>query len=193
MIIVGNTLVSEDIADKRFACDCDSCLGGCCVEGDAGAPLLESEIQEIADHISLIKPFMCAEGIAVIAKTGVVAIDPEGVKGTPLVNDRECAFVVYRGKVAMCAIEMAWEQKKITFRKPVSCHLYPVRTTDYTDFEAVNYHEWDICKKALQKGRENNIYLFEFLKDPLIRKYGQAWYDELVMIIDYLKKKKSKR
>jgi hypothetical protein len=123
----------------------------------------------------------------------VVAIDPEGVKGTPLIKGRECAFVVYKGKVATCAIEKAWEQKKIPFHKPISCHLYPIRTINYTDFEAVNYHEWDICKKALLSGRENNMYLFEFLKEPLIRKYGEAWYEELVMIIEYLKKKKLKR
>jgi hypothetical protein len=193
MIIVGNTLVSEDIADVRFACDCDACLGGCCIEGDAGAPLLESEISDITRHIEHIKPFMSAEGINVITQSGLVAIDPEEVRGTPLINGRECAFVIYRGKVAMCAIEKAWEQKKIPFRKPVSCHLYPIRTINYTDFEAVNYHKWDICKQALLNGREKNIYLFQFLKDALIRKYGEAWYEELVLIIDYLKKQKSKR
>jgi hypothetical protein len=193
MIIVGATLVSEDIADIRFACDCNSCFGGCCIEGDAGAPLLESEILELTTHISLIKPFMCAEGIDIIEQTGLVAIDPEGVRGTPLINGRECAFVIYRGNIALCAIEKAWEQKKIPFRKPISCHLYPIRTINYTDFEAVNYHKWDICKQALRNGREKNIYLFEFLKDPLIRKYGEAWYEELVLIIDHLKKQKSKR
>jgi hypothetical protein len=193
MIIVGNTLVSEDIADVRFQCDGSACLGGCCVEGDAGAPLLDKEVQELSNHIEAIKPFMREEGVDVVTKTGVVAIDPEGVKGTPLINGRECAFVVFRGKVASCAIEKAWEQKKIPFQKPISCHLYPVRISDYSEFEAVNYHKWDICKKALISGRENNVYLFEFLKVPLIRKYGEAWYEELVMIIDYLKNKKSKR
>jgi hypothetical protein len=193
MIIVGQTLVSEDIADVRFACDCDSCLGGCCVEGDAGAPLLGNEIEELRDHLGLIMPYMSAEGIEVIKSCGVFTTDSEGIKGTPLVNARECAFVTYRGEVATCAIEKAWEEKKIAFRKPISCHLYPIRTIDYTEFEAVNYHKWDICKKALQKGRANNIYLFEFLKEPLIRKYGEDWYNELVLIIDYLKKKKSKQ
>lgn len=193
MIIVGDTLVSEDIADIRFACDCDACLGGCCIEGDAGAPLLENEIQEITRNIEAIKPFMRAEGLNAITQSGMVAIDPEGVKGTPLVKGRECAFVIYHGKVAMCAIEKAWEQKRISFRKPISCHLYPIRTIDYTEFEAVNYHKWDICKQALVNGRQKNIYLFEFLKDSLIRKYGEAWYEELVLIIEYMKKKKSKR
>jgi hypothetical protein len=136
---------------------------------------------------------MSANGIEAISNSGVVATDPEGDKVTQLINGRECAFVVYKSKIATCAIEKAWEQKKIPFRKPISCHLYPIRITDYTEFEAVNYHKWDICKKALITGRENNIYLFEFLKEPLVRKYGETWYDELVMIIDYLKKKKSKR
>jgi hypothetical protein len=193
MIIVGNTLVSEDIADVRFACDCQACLGSCCIEGDAGAPLLPEEIQELTDHISHIKPYMRPEGIAVIEQSGLVAIDPEGVKGTPLINNRECAFVIYRGRVATCAIEKAWEQKRIPFRKPLSCHLYPIRITNYTEFEAVNYHKWEICRRALQNGREKNIYLFEFLKDALVRKYGEAWYAELLMIIDHLKTQKSKR
>lgn len=193
MIIVGQTLVSEDIADVRFVCDCDSCLGGCCVEGDAGAPLTGDEIVELRDYLSQILPYMCREGIEVVNSSGVFTTDSEGIKGTPLVNGRECAFVVYRGEVATCAIEKAWEEKKIGFRKPISCHLYPIRTIDYSEFEAVNYHKWDICKKALQQGRINNIFLFEFLKEPLIRKYGQDWYDELVLIIDYLKKKKSYR
>jgi len=193
MLIVGSTLVSEDIADVRFVCDCASCLGACCIEGDAGAPLLDSEVLEIKEHIEEIKPFMRAEGLSAIQKNGLVAIDPEGVKGTPLVNGRECAFVIYHGSMALCAIEKAWEQKKLSFRKPVSCHLYPIRITNYTDFEAVNYHKWDICKKALTKGRESNTYLFEFLKEPLIRKYGESWYKELLLIIDYLKTKGSKR
>jgi len=192
MIIVGQTLVSEDIADVRFACDCASCLGSCCVEGDAGAPLLESEIEELKNNISEIIPYMRPEGIEVINNIGVYESDLEGVKGTPLVNKKECAFVVFRGKMATCAIEKAWEQKKIKFQKPISCHLYPIRIIDYTDFDAVNYHKWDICKKALINGRENNIHLFEFLKNPLIRKYGEDWYNELCLIVDYMKTQKSK-
>lgn len=192
MIIVGSTLVSEDIADVKFVCDCSKCFGGCCIEGDAGAPLTDVEIQLITDHLKDITPFMSAQGIDAVKQTGVFTLDPEGVKVTPLVNNKECVFVTYRGQVATCAIEHAYEQKKIKFQKPVSCHLYPIRITDYTDFEAVNYHKWDICKKALQKGKEENVYLYKFLKDALIRKYGEAWYDELSLIVDYMRKKKSK-
>jgi len=192
MIIVGQALVSEDIADVRFACDCASCLGGCCIEGDAGAPLLDDEIMELQSSLSEIIPFMRPEGIKVIENTGVYELDPEGVKGTPLVNGKECAFVVFHGNIATCAIEKAWRQKKIQIQKPISCHLYPVRTINYTEFEAVNYHKWHICKNALVNGHESNIYLYEFLKIPLIRKFGKDWYEELCMIIDYMKNQKSK-
>jgi hypothetical protein len=193
MIIVQHTIVSEDVADVRFVCDCEVCMGACCVHGDAGAPLSDDEIREISDNIKAITPFMRQEGIDVIDSVGVFALDAEGVKGTPLVNGKECAFVVFDGEVALCAIEEAWEQKKIGLQKPLSCHLYPVRTINYTEFEAVNYHKWDICKKALEKGRKENVYLYEFLKAPLIRKYGKDWYGELELIVDHLKKKNLKR
>ena len=162
------------------------------MEGDAGAPLAESEIEELADHISDIIPFMRTEGVDVINRVGVFALDSEGVKGTPLVNGKECAFVVFHGDIATCAIEKAWEMKKIGFQKPISCHLYPIRITDYSEFEAVNYHKWEICKKALEKGREKKVYLYEYLKSALIRKYGDDWYQEMILIIEYMKSKKLK-
>lgn len=186
-------MVSDDLADVRFVCDCSACLGGCCVHGDAGAPLTDLEIGQLTDHLTKIIPYMRREGVKTVNTFGVFVTDVEGVKGTPLINGKECAFVNFHGEVAICSIEKAWEQKKIPFRKPVSCHLYPVRITDYKDFEAVNYHKWDICKPALVNGRKAKVFLFEFLKDALIRKYGEDWYAELEQIIQYMKQKKSNR
>jgi Fe-S-cluster containining protein len=149
------------------------------VEGDAGAPLEEEEISQLEDYIDRIKPFMTAEGRLAIEENGIFDYDSKGDFVTTLVNGKECAFVYPEGRIARCSIEEAFEKDAIHFHKPVSCHLYPVRVTRYKDFEAVNYHRWYICEKALSKGKEEGIYLFEFLKDALIRKFGEEWYRKL--------------
>lgn len=179
MISIENTIISDDLKDVCFVCDLKKCKGACCVEGDAGAPLDVEEISIIEDDIDFIKPYMTAEGIAVIEKTGVFEYDTQGNIVTPLVNQCQCAFVYFEDEIAKCAIEKAWEQKKIKFQKPVSCHLYPVRINNYKDFDAVNYNKWDICEKALVNGKRLNVKVYEFLKEPLIRKYGLKWYKEL--------------
>jgi hypothetical protein len=115
---------------------------------------------------------------------GVFDYDSFGNFVTPLVNDRACAFVFYKDGIAGCVFEKAFNDKKISFKKPVSCHLYPIRLSKYTDFEAVNYHEWHICRPALINGKENNTPLYRFLKEPLIREYGELWYKELVQKIE---------
>jgi len=191
MLIIENTLVTEDLAQIKFACDCRLCFGQCCVEGDAGAPLSEDEITQIGSQIHLITPYMCPEGIQAVESQGVFAFDVEGVKGTPLVNKRECAFVVYKNGITFCSIEMAFLDGKVSLQKPASCHLYPVRITDYEDFVAVNYHKWHICKSAVKNGTDRGIYLYQFLKVPLTNRFGTAWYDELVMIAEHLHKKKA--
>lgn len=184
-MIVGNCLISDDIAEIKFNCDCYKCFGKCCVEGDAGAPLTDDEIQILNRKIDLIKPFIGSEAIEIIESTGLFVLDPEGIKVTPLMPDKECVFTVFENGIAMCAIEKAFENKKIDFQKPISCHLYPIRLENYEDFIAVNYHNWSICKTALHNGKANNIYLFEFLKNPLIRKFGEEWYKELLVTIEY--------
>ncbi|MCK9611684.1 MAG: DUF3109 family protein [Bacteroidales bacterium] len=191
MLIVGNTLVSDEIAQCYFCCNLQVCNGKCCVEGDAGAPLEEEEIQLIAKNLHEIKKFMTPDAISEVIKTGVFVTDPEGKKVTPLLSGRECVFVCYDKDIAFCAIEKAYSEKKITFQKPVSCHLYPVRVTDYDDFLAVNYHNWHVCKSAICKGKENKILLYKYLKAALIKKFGKEWYDELTKIAEYLAKKKS--
>jgi len=184
MIIVGNCNISDDIRDVCFVCDVKKCLGACCVEGDAGAPLEMEEISELEDYIDEIKPYMLDSGIEVVEASGVFDYDAEGSFVTPLVNDRECAFVYFEDGIAKCAIEKAWEEKKQPFQKPVSCHLYPIRINSHEHFDALNYHKWPICKDALRKGRKLGVPMYKFLKEPLIRKYGKQWYDMLVKEIE---------
>lgn len=180
MIIVENSIISEDIADKCFCCDLDQCRGMCCVEGDAGAPLEKSEIPILDEIFPKIRPYMTAEGIAEAERNGLHTTDSEGVLCTPLVNNRECIFTIFEEGIAKCAIEKAFFDKKITFRKPVSCHLYPLRIDDYGEFQTVNYHTWDVCKTAVCKGEKEQMPLYIYLKEPLIRKFGEKWYNELV-------------
>lgn len=179
MISIKNTLISSQLQDVCFCCDLDACKGACCVEGDAGAPLTEEEISILEDVQEKVYPFMSEEGVEVIKKQGVFEYDAGGNFVTPLIADRECAFTVFENGIATCAIEKAFLAGHQPFRKPVSCHLYPVRISEYDDFDAVNYHEWHICSAALAKGKELNLPLYVFLENALIRKYGNSWYEEL--------------
>lgn len=181
MLQIGNTIVSRDLFDKKFVCDISCCKGSCCVEGDGGAPLSHEECLILENEIEKIKPYMNEVGIATIEDQYLFIYDQfEDEPVTPLVDGKECAYVYWDGATSYCAIEKAFLEGKIDFQKPISCHLYPIRTKKYETFEAVNYHQWSICHNAIDKGKENGVLLFEFLKEPLIRKYGQAWYDELV-------------
>jgi len=179
MISIGNTIISEEVIKKLFSCDLSKCHGDCCVEGDAGAPLDVDEISQLEDYIDRILPYMTDKGREVIKKNGVYDYDEDGELVTPLVNDRECAFVYFENNIALCAIEKAYRDKAIPNIKPISCSLYPIRITEYKDFEAVNYHHWDICDLARIKGKKEKIAVYEFLKEPLIRKYGKDWYKTL--------------
>ncbi len=179
MILIDNTSVSDDLYLVHFCCNLPKCLGACCVAGDAGAPLEEQEISLIEDELDRIKPYMTERGIATVGAHGVFDYDILGKFVTPLVNDGECAFASFDQGIAYCAIEKAYFEGKVSFRKPVSCHLYPLRITAYKDFEAVNYHKWNICKPALKKGSREGIPLYRFLKEALVRKYGSEWYQKL--------------
>jgi hypothetical protein len=181
MIEIGKTLVSEELFKRKFVCDLNACKGACCVEGDSGAPLEKEEMQFLDADYEKIKPFMRAEGIAAVEAQGKYVVDPyDGDDVTPLVNNRECAYVSFNEQgVALCAIEQAHAAGKTKFKKPISCHLYPVRTKKHRSFEAVNYDEWDICAPACACGDKLDVPVFKFAKDALIRKYGQDWYDEL--------------
>jgi len=189
MIIIDDKTVSDDLKQVKFVCNVKKCKGACCVEGDAGAPLLDEEISELEDNIDSIRSYMTENGLQTVDELGVFDYDDVGQFVTPLINGRECAFANFTDGIAWCAIEKAWEDGKSTFRKPVSCHLYPVRISSYKDFDAVNYHEWHICKPALVHGRRLDVPLYKFLKDSLTRRYGKEWYDKLVKTIEQEKRK----
>ncbi|MBN2615742.1 MAG: DUF3109 family protein [Bacteroidales bacterium] len=184
MVIINDTLVSENLNKVHFICDLDKCHGDCCVEGDAGAPLEEDEISIIEDALDEIMPYMTPEGREVVEKTGVFDYDMDGSYVTPLVNNRECAFVYFENGISLCAIEKAWAEGKIDFQKPISCHLYPVRLKQLTSHTAVNYDQWSICNAALLKGKENQVPVYKFLKEPLIRKFGSEWYNQLTVAFE---------
>lgn len=186
MLDIENKIVSLEVLEKRFCCDLDACLGTCCVQGDYGAPLEDGEREEIETYYPIYKKYMMRQGIAAVKKQGFAVPDIENVQTTPLIKGRECAFVYYEGTIAKCAIEKAYFNDGIAFRKPVSCHLYPVRTKKYKDFEAVNYHHWHVCSSARIKGEAEGIRMVDFLRDALVRKYGQSWYDMLLYAADHL-------
>jgi hypothetical protein len=185
MIKVGEVLVSDDIAQKEFVCNLTKCKGACCVEGDFGAPLLESELAILEEIYPQVKPYLSKEGIAVIEKEGTHTVDDEGELCTPIIGGRECVYAIYdEKKILKCGIEQAYNDGKISFKKPISCHLYPIRITKKKNFEAVNYNKWHICSDACTLGKELQVPLYKFLKEPLIRKYGEGWYAELVQVIE---------
>ena len=188
MIPVDHTLISDDLYLVRFACPIEKCKGACCVEGDAGAPLTEEEIAQLEDHIEDIKPFMTDRGIREIEETGIFDYDAMADFVTPLVKGLECAFTNFKDEIAYCAIEKAYEEGVIYFQKPVSCHLYPIRIQDYSQFAAVNYHHWEICDDACSLGKELQVPVYKFVKQALVRKFGEAWYKELEEIAEQLKK-----
>jgi hypothetical protein len=185
MIKVRDVLISDDIRDKEFVCNLEKCKGACCVEGDFGAPLDEGELQILEDIYPAVKPYLTPKGIKTIEKEGTHTIDDDGEYCTPVIEGRECAYSVYDKKgILKCGIEQAYYDGKITWKKPISCHLYPIRITSKKSFEALNYHKWHICSPACALGKELQVPVYKFLKDPLIRKYGPEWYAELEKVIE---------
>ncbi len=185
MMKVGEVLISDDIRDKEFVCNLEKCKGACCVEGDFGAPLEESELKILEDIYPVVKPYLTAKAVKTIEKQGTHTIDDEGELCTPVVEGRECVYSTYDKKgILKCAIEQAYNDGKVNWKKPISCHLYPIRITKKKNFEALNYHKWHICSPACSLGRELQVPVYKFLKDPLIRKYGAEWYAELEKVIE---------
>jgi hypothetical protein len=161
-------------------CDLNSCKGSCCVDGDSGAPLLEEEIKILEESYEKVKPYMTKKGIIEVEKYGVAVYDDDGDLTTPLVNNKECAFASFENGVAKCTIEKAHTDGEINFKKPISCHLFPIRIKEYHDFDAVNYEEIKICKAACANGIKLEVPVYVFLKESLVRKYGEDWYKELL-------------
>ena len=183
MIQVDDKIISLDVFEKHFVCDLNACKGACCVEGDSGAPLLKGEEKILDDIYEKVKPYMRAEGITEIENQGVAVYDADGDLTTPLVNNKECAFVIDEKGISKCSIEKAYYAGEVDFKKPISCHLFPIRIKEYRDFDAVNYEEIKICKPACKCGSELEVPVYAFLKEPLIRKYGEAWYNKLLKTV----------
>ena len=188
MFQLGKTIVSEDILEKDFVCNLSACKGACCVDGDAGAPLSEEETKILAEIYPKVKPFLRKEGIAAIEAQGTWVKAEDGEFETPLINGQDCAYVIFDGKTALCGIEQAYNQGIVSWKKPVSCHLYPIRVKDFSEFAAVNYDRWDICDPACSLGKELEIPLYKFVKEALIRRFGEDWYLELEKVAEELKK-----
>lgn len=179
MIEIDNKVVSSEIIEQRFCCDLPRCLGMCCVHGDSGAPLTPNEALTLEQIRDTVKPYMTAEGIQAIQEQGVAITDNDGDLVTPLIAGKECAFTVFENGIATCAIQKAWNDGKIDFQKPISCHLYPIRVKEYSNFTAINYHQWEVCAPARELGKQINLPVYKFLKDALIRAYGNEFYSQL--------------
>lgn len=180
MFQLGKTIVSEDIIEKDFICNLSACKGACCIDGDAGAPLEEDEANILKEIYPKVKPFLRKEGIKAIEEQGTFITTEQRELETPLINGADCAYVVFdKNDTALCAIEEAYNQGEVKWKKPVSCHLYPVRVRDYSEFSAVNYHHWHICDDACSLGIELQVPIYKFVKEALIRKFGEDWFMEL--------------
>lgn len=188
MYQIGNTIVSAEILNNEFVCNLSACKGACCVDGDAGAPVLPEEALILEEIYPKVKPFLRPEGIKAIETQGTSIIGNDGELETPLINGADCAYVIFDGKTALCAIEQAYNQGVVSWKKPVSCHLYPVRVNQYSTFQAVNYHQWHICSDACTLGAELQVPIYQFVKEALIRKFGNEWYAELELLAQELKK-----
>lgn len=184
MLIHEQTILSEDLFDKHFICDLSACKGACCVEGDAGAPLLPEEVVLLQHEIESIKPYLTPEGLAVIGQRGISEKDKDGDLVTTCRPTGECSFAIYEQGVLACGIEKAFKAGATTFQKPISCHLYPIRVNPVGDYEALNYHRWEVCKPACALGEKHKLPVYAFLKEALVRKYGEAWYAELTLIAE---------
>ena len=180
MFDISGALVSLDLAERFFCCNIQACHGACCIEGDAGAPITEQEFKKLKEVLPAIWDDLLPRAKQVIEEDGVAYFDQDGEMVTQLLDGRNCVFSTYLpGGVCICAIDKAYREGRIKWRKPISCYLYPVRIKQYKTFTAVNYNRWSICKSAEVMGRKNHVRLYEFLREPLIERFGQDWYDEL--------------
>ncbi|MFO8001612.1 MAG: DUF3109 family protein [Marinilabilia sp.] len=194
MVQIDNKLISLDLFQKHFLCDLPKCLGSCCVEGESGAPLEDQETAILEDLYPRIKHLLSPEAVEIIEKNGTWNVDVDGDKVTPIIHGRECVYTYFDSEgVCKCAIEKAHDEGMTDdFKKPVSCHLYPIRIDKLRDGkEALNYHEWPVCNPARDLGKNIGLPVFRFLKEPIIRKYGETFFNELEEVALYLKKQES--
>ena len=180
MLPLDKTILSDEILQEAFVCDLKRCKGACCVAGDSGAPLEAEEARVLEEIWPQVKPFLRPEGVHALEAQGPWVTDADGDQTTPLVEGQECAYTLFdEDGTAKCGIEKAYRAGAIPFIKPISCHLYPIRVTTYPSFEALNYHRWEVCSPACELGAALKVPVYRFLKEPLIRRYGEAWYAAL--------------
>lgn len=188
LVEIRDKVVSTQIFEKKFVCDLAACKGACCIEGDAGAPLTVEEVSILEDDLEAIQPYMREEGLKAIEEQGVFYMDQDNEPVTTLVNGAECAFVFFDEQgITKCSIEQANREGKTDFKKPISCHLYPIRVKEFDDFTALNFDKWDICSPACACGDELNVPVYKFLKEPIIRAFGMPFFDELEIVNKELK------
>jgi len=193
MIEIGNTLISTELLEEHFVCDLNKCKGECCIAGDYGAPLDKSELKEIEKYYPIVKPLLQKKGIKSIEEQGLYVKDDEGDWVTPLINgNEECAFTIFENGIAKCSFEKAYNDGQIPWKKPISCHLYPVRIKKIKNYDALNYDRWDVCAPACKLGKSLKVPVFQFLKESLTRKYGEEWYNELTIAAEMWKEEKGK-
>lgn len=181
-IILDSVAIDRNVFSQRFTCKLSACAGACCVEGEAGAPLTAEEAHLLAERQADIIPFLNAKGREALQKQGASVRGLDGGWETPLVNGRECAYAFFEGGVARCGVEEAHVQGEIDFQKPISCHLYPIRIYEREPFQYMLYEEWDICAPACKEGEKSNLSAFEFVRDALIRRFGEDFYERMLQL-----------
>ena len=179
MLRIENNIISLNILEKKFCCDLPKCLGNCCRYGDSGAPLTSEEVKILEEIQPEVLPYLREAGKRALAEKGSSTIDIEGDNVTPLIGNEECAYSILDSNIFMCGIEKAWTEGKISFKKPLSCHLFPIRIKKYKNIVAVNYEEWSLCLPAVKRGKTENIFVYQFLKEPLQRALGEEIYNQI--------------
>lgn len=188
MIEIDGKIVSDDILTECFACDIARCKGECCVDGNSGAPLEMEEADILEEEYENYKPYMTPEGIESVERQGFMVVDFDGDYTTPLVDDAECAYSYRENGITLCAIEKAFREGKCSFRKPISCHLYPIRLINLSNGTiGLNYHRWNVCSPACENSRRLGIPVYKSLREPIIRRFGEEFYKALECAEDLLK------
>lgn len=189
MIEIKDTVVTLDLFRELFCCDLGACKGACCIEGDAGAPVKLEEVAQLEEAAEIVWDELSPKAQEVIKAQGVVYTDQDGDIVTSIVDNKDCVFTCYDDKgCCYCAIDKAFREGRCKFQKPISCHLYPIRLSRMGSYTAVNYHRWDVCKAATLLGKKLNLPVYKFLKEPLIKAFGQEWWDECDVVAGELKK-----
>ena len=191
MLQIDDTIISLEVLESQFICDLAKCKGQCCVDGDAGAPLEKEENDKINEILPIIWDELSPKAQELIEKQGISYNDYDGELVTSIIDGKDCVFTYFDEEgICKCVIDNAYREGRTSVPKPISCHLYPIRLQKYRDFTAVNYHQWSVCKPAVESGKREGVELYKFLKEPLIRKFGEKWYDELEAAATLLKEEK---